>query len=258
MVPNSATNLAKDIESSNLKKAKPSTLVGEDSPLFKAGLKNQEGKPSISPLWKGEIPYRESLALQEQLKSLAYKTKQAFLLGFECPATITLGLRGQKDIDLKQTESEYAKQGIEIVPIKRGGQATLHSKGQLVLYPIMDLLQWKIRPRDFLSLLEEVTKKTGQHYGVKLDKKEDFAGLFTQKGKVAFFGIHISQGVSQHGLSLSVKNDLTLFNLISSCGVAHRPHDSLYNQGVRSPLKEIFNTWCNIATPLLLQKQKIK
>ena len=225
-------------------------------PPLGAVYKDQGDQPSISSIWKGEIPYRESLVLQEQLKPLAYKTKRSFLMGFECPATITLGLRGQKDIDLKQTENEYIKQGIEIVPIKRGGQATLHSKGQLVLYPIMDLLQWKIRPRDFLSLLEEITQKTCQNYGVKLEKKEDSAGLFTQKGKVAFFGIHISQGVSQHGLSLNVKNNLTLFNLISSCGMAHRPHDSLYNQGVRSPLKEIFNIWCEIAKPLLLQKHK--
>ena len=216
-------------------------------------MKNQN--PSLSRLWKGQIPYRESLVLQEQLKQSAHKTQKAFLIGFECPACITLGLRG-KETDLKQTEIEYAKKGIEIVPIKRGGQATLHSLGQLVIYPIMDLLKWQVRPRDFLSLLEEITQKTCQHYGVQVKKQENSAGLFTEKGKVAFFGIHISQGVSQHGLSLSVQNDLTLFDLISSCGVSHRPHDSLSNQGVSVSLEEIFNTWCNIAEPLFLKPIK--
>ena len=214
-------------------------------------MKNQN--PSLSRLWKGQIPYRESLALQEQLKQSAHKTQKAFLVGFECPATVTLGLRGQKETDLKQTEAEYAKRGIEIVPIKRGGQATLHSPGQLVIYPIMDLLKWKIRPRDFLSLLEEITQKTCQQYGVQVEKQENSAGLFTAKGKVAFFGIHVSQGVSQHGLSLSVQNDLKLFDLISSCGIAHRPHDSLSHQGVSASLEEIFNTWCNRAEPLFLK-----
>lgn len=256
----SFSNSSTNFKLSKLKGATPPSLKAGfkgrgvvQSPSFKADCQSRGVVPVISSIWKGEIPYRESLFLQEQLKSLAYRARRAFLLGFECPATITLGLRGQKDTDLKQAEGEYAKQGIEIVPIKRGGQATLHSQGQLVLYPILDLLQWKIRPRDFLSLLEKITQKTCQHYGVHLEKKEDSAGLFTQKGKVAFFGIHISQGVSQHGLSLNVKNQLTLFNLISSCGMANRPHDSLYNQGVRSPLKEVFNTWCEIAKPLLLK-----
>ncbi len=233
-------------------------------------LKDQGPEPSISRVWKEKIPYRESLALQEDLKKKALKSRRAFFLGFECPATITLGLRGKKEKDLRQAEGEYARQGIEIVPIKRGGQATLHSPGQLVLYPVMDLLQWKIRPRDFLSLLERITQETCRHYGVPLEKKEDSAGLFTHKGKVAFFGIHISNGVSQHGLALNVHNDLKLFELISSCGMSHRPHDSLQahlqnsqqNHMARGPteakkprsltLKEVFNTWCEKASALFL------
>ena len=211
--------------------------------------------PFLSRVWKGQIPYRESLTLQEELKQSAIQSQKAFLMGFECPACITLGLRGKKETDLKQTPAEYTKQGIEVVPIRRGGQATLHSLGQLVIYPIMDLLQWKIRPRDFLSLLEEITQKTGLQYGVQLEKKEDSAGLWTQNGKLAFFGIHISQGVSQHGLSFNVQNDLTLFNLISSCGMAHRPHDSLYNHGFRGTLEEVFKTWCSVAEPLFLSRQ---
>ena len=211
-------------------------------------------KSSLCPMWKGQIPYRESLVLQEQLKQFAFKTQKAFLMGFECPACVTLGLRGDTAKDLKHTEAEYLKQGIEIVPIKRGGQATLHSQGQLVIYPIMDLLKWKTRPRDFLSLLEKITQQTCRRYGVHLEKKEDSAGLFTQKGKVAFFGIHISKGVSQHGLSLNVQNNLKLFDLINSCGMSHRPHDSLYNQGVQASLKEVFHTWCHIAKSLFLKR----
>ena len=227
--------------------------------------KEQKFKPSISWIWKGNIPYRESLILQEQLKQKALKSQRAFFLGFECPATITLGLRGKKETDLRQREEKYIQQGIEIVPIKRGGQATLHSPGQLVLYPVMDLLQWKIRPRDFLSLLEEITQKTCQHYGVPLKKQEDCAGLFTHKGKVAFFGIHISGGVSQHGLALNVNNNLGLFDMISSCGMSYRPHDSLkaYRACAHSPLalklkpldlKDVFNTWCKKASALFLKK----
>ncbi len=215
---------------------------------------NSENKSRIQFLWKGKILYRESLILQEQLKKQTCKSKTGFILGFECPACVTLGVRGQTEKDLSGALEEYQKQKIEIVAIKRGGQATLHSSGQLVIYPIMDLLQWKVRPRDFLSFLEKVTKITLKEYGILVEKQEDSAGLFTDKGKIAFFGIHISGGVSQHGLAINVKNDLKLFNLIRSCGVSHRPHDSFQSRGLEPNLEEVFSLWCKTAESLFLAR----
>ena len=213
-----------------------------------------EGLLGINSIWKGKIPYRESLILQEELKMRSCKTRQAFFIGFECPACITLGLRGEEEKDLSGAVEEYKKKDIEIVTIKRGGQATLHSPGQLVIYPVMDLLQWKIRPRDFLSILENITAETLKEYGISAEKKESSAGLFTQNGKIAFFGIHISHGVSQHGLAINVQNDLRLFDLIRSCGVSHRPHDSIHSYNLQPELKEVFSLWCTIAKSLFLNR----
>ena len=214
-------------------------------------------------MWKGTIPYRESLTLQKSLKkeiietstdvdgsskvSLNKEIPKAFFIGFECPSCITLGLRGKEETDLNRAVEEYKKKEIDIVSINRGGQATLHSPGQLVIYPIMSLLQWKIRPRDFLSTLEKITQDVLEKYDLLAEKREDMAGLFTKKGKIAFFGIHISGGVSQHGLAINVQNDLNLFTLIRSCGVSHRPHDSFQNHDLYPDLQEIFFLWCKKA-----------
>ncbi|MDE0119900.1 MAG: lipoyl(octanoyl) transferase LipB [Bdellovibrionales bacterium] len=175
------------------------------------------------------------------------KVPKAFFIGFECPSCITLGLRGKEETDLNRASEEYKKKKIEIVPIKRGGQATLHSPGQLVIYPVMSLLQWKIRPRDFLSILEKITQDILEKYGILTEKREEAAGLFTKKGKIAFFGIHISGGISQHGLAINVRNNLELFNLIRSCGVSHRPHDSFQSYNLCPDLKEVFSLWCQTA-----------
>jgi len=229
-----------------------SSVSGKES----AGKGNGNSIPSsprgaeIESIWKGRIPYRESLSLQAKLKERACKTQNAFFIGFECPLCITLGLRGKKEEDLSWKAADYEKQNIEVVDIKRGGQATLHSPGQLVIYPIMDLLRWKIRPRDFLALLEKITQDTLKQYNISVEKQEDSAGLFTGKGKIAFFGIHISGGVSQHGLAINVQNDLKLFDLIRSCGVSYRLHDSFQNYGLQPALKEIFLLWCELAENL--------
>ena len=206
----------------------------------------------IHPVWKGLIPYTESVALQEDLKATAKGTTQAFFIGFECPACVTLGLRGKAAEDLVCTEEEYRKKEVSVVSIKRGGQATLHSPGQLVIYPVMDLRLWNLKPRDFLRLLERITENTLAEYGVAASSIENSAGLFTNNGKIAFFGVHISEGVSQHGLALNVANDLSLFNLIRSCGETQREHDSLQTRGISCSVKDVFFQWCQKAQSIFI------
>ena len=67
-------------------------------------------------------------------------------------------------------------------------------------------------------------------------------------GSFVFFGIHISEGVSQHGVSINVDNDLTLFDSIKSCGEGGREHDSLsFYPDISINKKELFFKWCDKA-----------
>ena len=206
----------------------------------------------VQKIWKSRVSYSESLSLQEEFKVQACKRQKAFLLGFESSATITLGLRGKLQDDIQISSEECKSRGLEVVSIKRGGQATIHSPGQLVIYPILDLREWKIKPRDFLYLLENITKIAFKKYNLLVEKRENSAGLFTDQGKIVFFGIHISEGVNQHGLSINVSNDLDLFKIIRSCGKTNRPHDSFQNQGINVTLKDLFFNWCETAQTSLL------
>jgi len=177
-------------------------------------------------VWVNQISYSASLSKQEELKAKCLKTNQSFALCFHCPTVITLGLRGSEE-DLLLPKSEYEKRNIPMISIKRGGQATLHSPGQLVLYPIANIKHNKFKVKDFVHFIEQTTKQTLEQLGVPVHKEEGQAGLFTTKGKIAFFGIHVTEGISQHGLAINVSNDLNLFDLIRSCGVSHRTHDKL-------------------------------
>ena len=201
----------------------------------------------LNPVWKDKIPYLDSLKIQEKLKTLCILQKKDSAIGFECPTTITLGLRGG-DSDLLLSEKEYQKKDIPVVSIKRGGQATLHSPGQLVLYPVVDIKRNKMRVRDFITCIEKITQNTLLHLGIPTHKEEGQAGLFTKKGKIAFFGLHVTQGVSQHGLAINVCNNLDLFSYIRSCGTTHRPHDriSFYHPSIT--VKKVFDLWITKAT----------
>lgn len=196
-------------------------------------------------VWTDQIPYMESLKEQEKLKEKCLETNKNFALCFHCPAVITMGLRGSEE-DLMLAKSEYEKKNIPIVPIKRGGQATLHSQGQMVLYPIANIKQNKFRVKDFVHFIEQTTKQTLAQLGIAAHKEEGQAGLFTSKGKIAFFGIHVTEGVSQHGLAINIDNDLKLFDLIRSCGVSYRTHDKLSNY-CKTDIQEVFDLWIKTA-----------
>jgi len=196
----------------------------------------------LHPIWKNKISYQESLKIQEDLKRVCLQNHQDSIVGFECPTTVTLGLRGNEE-DLILSREELAQKGIPVISIHRGGQATLHSLGQLVMYPVVDIKKNNMRVRDFITSIEKRTQQVLEDLGVSTHKEEGQAGLFTSKGKIAFFGLHVSRGVSQHGLSINVCNNLNLFSYIRSCGQKDRPHDCISNYHPKITIEEVFRMW---------------
>ena len=170
----------------------------------------------------------------------------AKIMGFEYPATITLGLRSHVSVDLLKPIEALERQGISVVSTNRGGEATLHSPGQLVIYPILPLNDWKLGVRDYVNLLTETTALWLSRYGVESEARRDLPGVFTQRGKIAFVGVAVRQGVSFHGLSINVANDLRLFSLIRACGVPHLALDSIYPYPQPVELESPFQEWCSV------------
>jgi lipoyl(octanoyl) transferase len=50
------------------------------------------------------------------------------------------------------------------------------------------------------------------------------------EAKIAALGIHISRGVTSHGIALNVNTDLSFFNLIVPCGIASKPVTSMQKE----------------------------
>ena len=202
---------------------------------------------SIIKKWEGSIELSKTFELQEQLKPLAQRGQGAFL-GFESrEPVITLGLRSDPS-HILWPEKRLRKNNISLLNVRRGGEATLHSTGQLVIYPVLHLPSLGLKVKDFIVALEKITQDLLENLGILSWQEGKFAGLYTERGKICFFGIHISEGVSQHGLSINVDNDLSLFDSIKSCGETGRKHDSLSLYHDFSLSKEkLFFKWCDKA-----------
>lgn len=204
----------------------------------------------VDSKYLGLVNYEAALETQYKYHKLAVNDNKLMILGLEHPAVITLGYRA----DLNQS---IVTGTVPTVKIERGGLATLHSEGQLVIYPIINLKKNNLGVRDFVSILLDCTKQLLLEHGIECSCSPDAAvGLFTPAGKIAFCGIQVKNGTSLHGISLNVSNDLHLFDNIVSCGVARQNMDSLKLHGKTVGLEPLFNRWCEIFSYNILNRQE--
>ncbi len=137
------------------------------------------------------------------------------LVFVEHPITVTLGRRATQT-DLHFPEKIFAERGITFQRINRGGLATAHEPGQLVVYPIIMLKKKDLRwfANQFLNVVISLLAD----YGVKGYLKEGEPGVWVDGRKICSFGIALKKWVSSHGIALNLNNSLETFTMIVPCG----------------------------------------
>src|SRR5205085_10195207 len=111
----------------------------------------------------GRVPYGLGLKLQEDLVAARKAgTVGDTLLLLEHTPVITLG-RNAKRAHVIAPDELLAERGVELFECNRGGDVTFHGPGQLVGYPIFNILEMrtKLGAVDFVRRLEEVLIRTG-------------------------------------------------------------------------------------------------
>jgi len=167
----------------------------------------------------GLMNYQSTLAIQEktvQDRQTGVGSDTVFIV--EHPPTITFGARSGANKLLKnKTEIENA--GIEIVQIRRGGGATAHNPGQLVIYPIINLKKRSLGVSDFVHLLEKIGLELLAELGIKAETKKSLPGLWINDKKIASIGLQVKKWITFHGIAININNDLSIFDLIVPCGL---------------------------------------
>ena len=169
----------------------------------------------------GLMPYEDCWRLQLELIEERREDRiPDTLLFVQHPSVITLGRKSPGVRDGAALPAELG--GVPVHIIERGGEATYHGPGQLVVYPLLSL-NIKFGPKALLRLMEEALVAVLASYGLAAFWEEGATGVWLQdsqnrKRKVASLGIAVRRGVSYHGLALNVSNDLRPFALISPCG----------------------------------------
>ena len=193
--------------------------------------------------WLGLQHYEDLEEQQKKLVPQISQQKKIVVLGAEFYSVLTLGVRGNIQRDLVCSEQDILNRNLSIRKTDRGGQATIHSPGQLIIYPMLDLNFLKMGIQDFVLSLMTVTTKTLNEIGIKASYFAKDPGIYTDHGKLGFCGLRLDQGVVRHGLSININNDLSLFEGIRSCGQSQASLDQVSRyHPITTEL--FFNLWC--------------
>jgi lipoyl(octanoyl) transferase len=179
----------------------------------------------------GIVPYEEALVAQRWLEGARQEGEiPDVLLLLEHPPVYTRGRRSSED-ELPMQREWYEMQGIEVRETDRGGRVTYHGPGQLVAYPIVSLKPYDDDVHEYVRRLERVAIEALAAHGVAAKTIEGLTGVWT-KGempgpaagpdaarKIGSIGVHVSRGVTTHGLAINVNNDLQPFEWVVPCGI---------------------------------------
>lgn len=167
----------------------------------------------------GTVPYCLCWALQQRLVEIrAQGQGDDLLLLVEHPPVITLGRRGTLQ-DVRVPVEALTAQGVEVLHVDRGGQATFHGPGQVVGYPIIDLRGRGLGPVAFVRILEDALIEALRGLGVQGERVPGRTGVWVGGEKIGAIGLRVSRGITMHGFALNVCTDLSWFSVIVPCGL---------------------------------------
>ena len=176
----------------------------------------------------GRISYRSGLVLQTELLEKRLHEDADILILLEHTPVVTVG-RGVRSFQPRVPSDFFARNGIDVVKVGRGGDVTYHGPGQVVGYPIVDL---NVTERDlhrYLRMLEKVILEAVDSFAVKAHTVKGRTGIWAGEKKLASIGIGVRHWVSWHGFALNVGNDLSGFETIVPCGLDGVEMTSLAN-----------------------------
>jgi lipoyl(octanoyl) transferase len=169
----------------------------------------------------GLVEYEDGLALM-RLAADAVRAAQPpdtdhlFLL--EHPPILTLG-RGAGRGNILASPAWLEQRGYAIHETDRGGDVTWHGPGQLVAYPVLELGA-AMGARRFVEALEEAMIRACADAGVEATRHPEHRGAWIGSRKIGAVGVHLSHGMTSHGLALNVRVELEQFQAIVPCGIA--------------------------------------
>ncbi|MBM01668.1 MAG: hypothetical protein CL762_03000 [Chloroflexi bacterium] len=197
--------------------------------LLKNNIMSTQNNKKIKVHDLGLVDYKFGLNYQKGLIN-RIKKDENHLIFLEHNKTITVGTKGTV-ADILFTTKQLENDGFSIIKTDRGGQVTIHNKGQLVVYPLVQLKEFELKPVDYVRRIEimivDFLKEIGIDSKIIIGKTGVWIDSFNKQRKIVAIGVRVSGGITMHGFALNIDNDLGDFNSIIPCGLPESEATSL-------------------------------
>ncbi len=180
-----------------------------------------------------QLNYKDTLKIQKDLREqIALNKSDDSLIIVEHDHVYTLGKNANPNNILNSN--------CKVVQTDRGGDVTYHGPGQLVIYPIFNLKKKNIGVKSYVQKIEKIIQLTLDDFNIDSHVPFKETGVWTNNKKIASIGIHVSRGVTMHGLAINVTTDLSYFDHIISCGIQGVEMTSIEKElGKKIPMNDI-------------------
>lgn len=165
----------------------------------------------IADIGHGE--YQEVLDLQRSLNRARNEGKiPDVLIVVSHPHVYTMGIHRNPD--------EILDPNLNVFQVERGGSATYHGPGQIVIYFIINLRDRQMNIRDLIVMIEGAISDTLKHYGISSEGRlHGETGVWVGSRKICSVGLAINGFSTLHGIGLNVNTDMARFGVIMPCGM---------------------------------------
>lgn len=165
----------------------------------------------------GRRPYREVLAFQRDLHArVARGEAPDSWIVVEHDPVVTLG-RTARRANVLLSPGALAAQGVDLIDVERGGDATYHGPGQVVVYPIVRLARFReVVP--LVAALERSAIAALRSFGIAGAGRPEHRGVYVRNDAICAVGLSIKAMTSLHGMALNVAATLDYDRLITPCG----------------------------------------
>ena len=169
---------------------------------------------------RGLVEYNYGILYQKNIHNKTSDNANVILL--EHDKVITIGTKGDNN-DVLVSIEKLKKEGFSVINSDRGGQVTIHNKGQLVCYIVMPISNYNLKPVDFVRKIESLIINLLKNFDISSYIIKGKTGVWIKSDniekKIAAIGVRISNGISMHGFALNINNNVNDFKFIVPCGI---------------------------------------
>ena len=190
-------------------------LFSKDEAVDTFNYLKSASKQQLNFVWLGRQDFESVWVLQKLIHEAISKQDCAEIVLFvEHDHVYTFGKNANQDHLLPSYPSDA-----KVIQIDRGGDITYHGPGQLVMYPIIDLHNYRLSISWYMHALEQTIINVLIELGVQSAQKEGLIGVWVEDDKICAMGVRLAKWISMHGLALNVNPMMDYFNGMIPCGI---------------------------------------